>query len=136
MNFRFESKGDGPQRTTSHMTKTFCDILSDYLPESRQTKNSNRIRIKSLKETDLRYNPIPMRRQNPTRSRLLLPLQKENCRTQIKERGNNSLNTKNYCSSKVFRSKKTTKRKFLITIVKFSWRSFRILQTKRPTPRH
>ena len=45
---QFESKVDGSQWLTSHMTKTFFDTLSDSL----QTW------IKSSKETDLRYNPI------------------------------------------------------------------------------
>ena len=38
MNTQFESKADGPRRTTPRMTKTFCDILSDSLPESKKTE--------------------------------------------------------------------------------------------------
>ena len=106
----------------SHMTKTFFDILSDPL----------KIRTKSLKETDSHYNPIRTRRSNPTRSRLPQSIQKEIGSPQTKERGNNSQKMKNYRSSKAFRSKKTTSRKFPITIAKFSWPSFRIKQTERP----
>ena len=52
MNYQLESKADGPQRTTSNTTKTFCDTLSNSLLESSQTRNSTRIRVKFFKETD------------------------------------------------------------------------------------
>ena len=130
MNSQSESKADGPQQTPSHTMKIFFDSHSDYLLELRQTKNSTRIRIKSLKETDSRNNPPQIRKWNPTRSRFPLSLQKENYSPQI-WRGNNSQNTKNYHSSKAFCSKKTTNRKFPITIAKFSRPSFRSLQTER-----
>ena len=120
MNFQSESKADGSQLTSSHMMKTFFDTLS----------NSLQIRTKSSKETGSHYDPIQIRRLNPTRSRLLRPLKKWNCSPQ---RSNNSQKTKNYHSNKAFRSRKTTtRRKFPITVVKFSWPSFRILQTETP----
>jgi len=120
MNYQFESKVDGPLRITSHMTKTFFDILSDPL----------KIRTKSLKETDSHYNPIRTRRSNPTRIRLHQSIQKEIGSPQTKERGSNSQKTKNYRSSRVFHSKKTTStRKFVAAIMKFSWLFFRMLQT-------
>ena len=78
MNSQSESKADGPQQTPSHTMKIFFDSRSDYLLELRQIKNSTRIRIKSLKETDSRNNPLRIGRWNPTRSRFLLSLQKEN----------------------------------------------------------
>ena len=133
MNSQSESKPDEPQQTPSHTLKTFFDSRSDYLLVSRQTKNSTRIRIKPLKETDSRYNPLWIRRRNLTRSRLLLPLQKENYSPQIRRRSNNSQNTKNYYFSKAFRSRKTiTNQKSLVAIAKFSWPFFWVLQTKRP----
>ena len=121
MNYQFESKMDGPQRITSHMTKTFFDILSDPL----------QIRTKSLKETDSHYNPIRTRRPNPTRSRLPQSIQKEIGSPQTKERGNNSQKTKNYRCSKAFHSRKMTSiQKFATTIAKFSWFSFQMLPTE------
>ena len=56
MNYQFESKADGPQRTTSHTTKTFCDIFSDSLLESRKTRKPTRFR--TSKETDSLHNSI------------------------------------------------------------------------------
>ena len=133
MNSQSESKADGPQQTPYLMMKTFFDSRSDYLLELQQTKNSTRIRIKQSKETDPQYNPIRTTRRNPTRSRLLLSIQKENYSPQIREGESNSQKTKNYRSSKAFRSRKTTtRRKLPVTIAKFSWPSFRILQTERP----
>ena len=124
MNYQFESKMDGPQRITSHMTKTFFDILSDPL----------QIRTNSLKETDSHYNPIRTRRSNPTRSRLPQSIQKEIGSPQTKERGNNSQKTKNYRCSKAFHSRKTASiQKFTATIAKFSWPLFRTLQTEKVT---
>ena len=58
MNYQFESKADGPQRTTSHTMKTFCDILSDSFPESNKTRKPTRFRFKTLKETNSHHNPI------------------------------------------------------------------------------
>ena len=134
MNTQFESKADGPRRTTPRMTKTFCDILSDSLPEPSQTRNSTRIRIKFLKETGSHYNPIRTRRLNPTRSRLLRPLQKRNCSPQ---RSNNSQKTKNYRSNRAFHSRKTMSiQKLAATIAKFSWLSFRTLLTEKLIPQH
>ena len=134
MNSHIESKADGPQRITSHMTKIFCDILSDSLPEPSQTRNSTRIRIKLLKETGSLYNPIRTRRLNPTRSRLLQPLQKWNCSPQ---RSSNSKKTKNYHSNRAFRSKKTISfQKSTVTIAKFSWLLSRIPQTEKVILQH
>ena len=127
MNYQFESKVDGPLRITSHMTKTFFDILSDPL----------QIRTNSLKETDSHYNPIRTRRPNPTRSQLPQSIQKEIGSPQTKERGSNSQKTKNYRSSKAFHSRKTASiQKFAATIVKFSWLSFRMLQTEKMIRQH
>jgi len=47
--------------------KTFCDTLSDSLPESSKTRKPTRLRSKTL--IDSHYNPIRTRGQNPTRSR-------------------------------------------------------------------
>ena len=77
-----------------------------FSPRAKLEKNSTRIRIKFLKETDSRYNLIRTRRLNLTRNQLLQPLQKENCSSQIKERSSNSQKTKNYRFNKAFRSKK------------------------------
>ena len=133
MNSQSESKADGPQQAPSRTIKTSFNSHSDYLLESRETKNSTRIWIKSLKQTDLRVNPLWLRRWNPTRNQLLLPLQKENYSPQIRGRRDNSQNTKNYRSSKAFYSKKTTtSQKFLVTIAKFSWPYFWILQIEGP----
>ena len=134
MNYEFESKVDGPQQTTSHTTKTFCDILSNSLPESSKTRKPTRFRFKTLKETDSHHNLIQTRGLNPTRSRLLQPLQKWNCSPQ---RGSNSQKTKNYRSSKVSRSRKTTSiQKFAATITKFSRLSFQTLRIKKLIPQH
>ena len=124
MNFQSESKADGSQLAPSHMMKTFFDTLSDSL----------QIRTKSSKETGSRYNSIRTRRLNSTRSRLLQPLQKWNCSPQ---RSSNSQKTKNYRSSRAFRSKKTSSiRKFATTTVKFSWPFFRMLQTEKLILQH
>ena len=134
MNYQFESKADGPKRTTSHTTKKFYDILSDSLLESNKTRKPTRFRLKTLKETDSHHNPIRTRGLNPTRSRLLQLLQKWNCNPQ---RGSNSQKMKNYHSSKVSHSRKTTSiQKFTATIAKFSWLSFRTLRTKKLIPQH
>ena len=101
MNYEFESKVDGPQQTTSHTTKTFCDILSDSLLESKKTRKPTRFRFETLKETDSRHNPIQTRGPNPTRNRILQS--KENCCPQIKKRGSNSQKTKNFRFNKAFR---------------------------------
>jgi hypothetical protein len=133
MNSHSESKADGPQQTPSRTMKTFFDSRSDYLLESRQTKNSTLIRIKSLEETDSRNNPLRIGRWNPARSRLPLPLQKEIYSRQIRGRRDNSQDTKNYYFNKAFHSRKTTtSRKFRVTIAKFSWPYSWILQLKRP----
>ena len=109
MNFQFESKTDGSQQTPSHTMKTFFDTLSDSL----------QIRTKSSKETSSHYDLIRTWRLNPTRSRLLQPLQKWNCSPQ---RSSNSQKMKNYRSSNVSHSRKTTSiRKFAAIITKFSW---------------
>ena len=132
MNSQFESKADGPQQAPSRTIKSSFNSHSDYLLESRETKNSTRIWIKSLKQTDLRVNPLWLRRWNPTRNQLLLPLQKENYSPQIRGRRDNSQNTKNYRSNKAFRLKKTTtSQRFPITIAEFSWPYPRNLQIKR-----
>ena len=103
MNSQFESKDDGPQQTTFHTAKTFCDTPSDSLPESSKTTKSTRLR--TSKETDSCHNPIRTRRPNPTRSRFLQLLQRWNYTL---ERGSNSQKTKNYHSSKAFHSRRTT----------------------------
>ena len=127
MNYQFESKVDGPQRITSHMMKTFFDILSDPL----------QIRTKSLKETDSHYNPIRTRRSNPTRIQLHQSIQKEIGSPQTKERGSNSQKTKNYHCSKAFHSRKIASiQKFAATIAIFSWLSFRMLQTEKMIRQH
>ena len=137
MNYQFESNADGPQRITSHTTKTFYDTLSDSLPESRKTRKPTWFQLETLKETDSLYNQTRTKRLNTTRSRLLQPLQKENCSPRIKERGSNSQKTKNYRSSKVSHSRKTTSiQKFTATIAKFSWLSFRTLRTEKLIPQH
>ena len=137
MNYQFESKADGPQRTTSHTTKTFCDTLLDSLPESSKTRKPTRFRFRTLKETDSCHNPIRTRGPNPTRIRLPQSLQKENCSPQIKERGSNSQKTKNYRPNRAFRSKKTISiRKSAVTIVKFSWLFSRIPQTEKVILQH
>ena len=119
MNFQSESKADGSQQAPSHTMKTFFDTLSDSL----------QIRTKSSKEADSHYNSTRTRRMNPTRSRLLQLLQKWNYSP---ERSSNSQKMKNYRSSRVFRSKKTSSiRKFAATIAKFSWPFFRMLQTEK-----
>ena len=134
MNFQFESKPDGLQRITSHTMKTFCDLLSYSLPESSQTRNSTRIRVKFFKETDSQYNPTRTRRLNPTRSRLPQSLQKKNGSTQIGERGSNSQKGKNYRSNRASRSKKTSVQKFAVIIAKSSWPFSRMPRTKKLTP--
>ena len=132
LNSQSDSREDGSRQTPSHMTKTFCDTLSDYLPESSQTKNSTRTRIKSLRETDSWNNLFRTRQQNPTRSRFLPPLQKQSSNPWIRGRRDNSQNTKNYRSNKAFRLKKTTtSQRFPITIAEFSWPYPRNLQIKR-----
>ena len=85
MNSQSESKADGSQQTPSHMTKTFYDTLSDYLPVSSQTKNSTRTRIKSLRETDSRKKSVSNRKResdkesiSPTTTKR--ELQPSNCR--------------------------------------------------------
>ena len=102
MNSQFESKADGPQRTTFHMTKTFYDTPSDSLPESSKTTKSTWLR--TSKETDSCHNPIRTRRPNPTRSRFLQLLQRWNY---TPESGSNSQKMKNYHFSKAFRSRRT-----------------------------
>ena len=137
MNYQFESNADGPQRITSHTTKTLCDTLSDSLPESSLTRKSTRIWFKTSKETDSCHNPLRTRRPNPTKSRLLQSLQKENRSPQIKDRGSNSQKTKNYHSIKVSHSRKTASiGKFAATIAKFSWPFFQTLQTKKAILQH
>ena len=74
MNSQFESKDDGPQQTTFHTAKTFCDTPSDSLPESSKTRKPTRFWTKPSKEADSHYNSIRTGRLNPTRSRLLQPL--------------------------------------------------------------
>ena len=61
MNYQFESKADGPQRTTSRTMKTFCDLLSDSLLESCKTRKPTRFRSKTVKGTDSHHNPIRTR---------------------------------------------------------------------------
>ena len=132
MNSQFESKADGPQQTTSHTTKTFCDTLSDPLSESSKTGKSTRLR--TSKEIDSRHKPIQTREPTPTGSRLPQSLQKEIGSPQIDDRGSNSQKTKNYHFSKVFYSRKTASiQKFTATIAKFSWPLFRTLQTEKVT---
>ena len=132
MNCQFELKADGPQRTTTNMTKTFCDTFSDPLPESSQTRNSTRIWIRFFKETDPQYNPTRTRKLNPTRSRLPQSLQKKNCSPQIKQRGSNFQKMKNCHFNRAFHSGKTTSiQKFAATVAKFSWLSFQTLRTEK-----
>ena len=61
-------EGGWPPAAKSHMMKTYCDILSDSLPEPKKTKKPTRFR--TSKETDSQHNSIRTRRPNPRRSRL------------------------------------------------------------------
>ena len=83
MNSQFESKADGPQRITSHMTKIFSDTLSDSLPESNEMRKSTQ--FQTLKESDSHHNSIRTKEPNPIRSRLLQSLQKVTGIPQIKD---------------------------------------------------
>ena len=133
MNYQLESKADGPQRITSHMTKTFCDTLSDSLPKSSKMRKSTRFQFK----TDSHHNPIRTKGPNPTRNQLLQSLQKENHSPQIRKRGSNYRKTKNYRFSRASRSRKTTSiRKFTAIITKFSWLLFQTLQNKKVIRQH
>ena len=52
MNYQFESKADGPQRTTSLTTKTFCDTLG-FSPRVKQDKETYPVSVQNIKRNRL-----------------------------------------------------------------------------------